>query len=59
MMDRSPRFYIHSFVEIGLQVLKRKIFEGFLTIYGREGHLGHVTKMLQTNFSFPTQGGST
>ena len=30
------------------------------TIYGRGGHLGHVTQMLQTNFLFPpSKGGST
>ena len=28
-------------------------------MYGRGGHLGHVTQMPQTNFRFPTQGGST
>ena len=29
MMGRSPRCYIPSFVEIGLPVLEKKIFEGF------------------------------
>ena len=32
-----------SFVEIDPPVLKKKIFEGFFTIYGHGGHLGHVT----------------
>ena len=30
-----------------------KIFEGFLTIYGHGGHLGHVTQMPRTNFNSP------
>ena len=30
-----------------------------LTIYGRGGHLGHVTQMLEQNIVPPTQGGST
>ena len=39
-----------------------RVFLRFLrviTIYGGGGHLGYVTKMLRTNFSSPTQGGST
>ena len=28
-------------------------FEGFFTIYGRGGHLGHVTHMPRTNFRSP------
>ena len=28
-------------------------FEGFFTIYGRGGHLGHVTQMPRTNFRSP------
>ena len=28
-------------------------FEGVFTIYGRGGHLGHVTQMLQINFRSP------
>ena len=28
-------------------------FEGFFTIYGRGGHVGHVTQMPQTNFRSP------
>ena len=35
-------------------VLEKKIFEGFLQyIYGRGGHLGHVTQMPRTNFHSP------
>ena len=30
MMDRSPRYYIPSFVEIGLPVPEKKILKGFL-----------------------------
>ena len=33
-------------------VLEKKIFF-FFTIYGRGGHLGHVTQMPQTNFCSP------
>ena len=27
-------------------------FEGFFTIYGRGGHLGHVTSIMSSNFHF-------
>ena len=27
-------------------------FEGFLTIYGRGGHLGHLTNIMLINFHF-------
>ena len=30
-----------------------EVFEGFLHIYGRGGHLGHVTHMLRTRFRSP------
>ena len=46
MMGWSPRCYIPSFVEIGPPVPEKKIFKGFLTIYGRGGHLGHVTSIM-------------
>ena len=43
-----------KFREIGLLVLKKKIFEGFYpTVYGRGGHLGHVTQMPRTKFRSP------
>ena len=32
---------------------EKKIFEGFFTINGRGGHLGHVTRMPSTNFRSP------
>ena len=41
-----------SFVEIGLPVLEKKIFEGIFFIFGHGGHLGHVTSILLTNFYF-------
>ena len=34
MMGLSPRCYISSFVRIGLPVLEKKIFEGFLPYMG-------------------------
>ena len=51
MMGWSPRHYIPSFMEIGLPVPEKKIFEGF-TIYGHGGHLGHVTSILSSDFHF-------
>ena len=54
MMGRSPRCYIPSFVKIGPPVLE-KIFEGGFTIYGHGGHLGHVTRIMLTNFHFLVQ----
>ena len=38
------------FLEIRPPVLK-KIFKGF-TIYGRGGHLGHVTSIMSSDFHF-------
>ena len=54
MMGRSPQSYISSFVKIGPPVVEKKIFEGFLpyTIYGHGGHVGHVTRIMLTNFHF-------
>ena len=51
MMGWSPRCYIPSFVKTGLPVQEKKIFEGFFTIYGRGGHLGHVGFVLRTKIS--------
>ena len=48
MMGWSPRCYIPSFMKIGMPVLEKKIF----TIYGHGGHLGHVTRIMLTNFHF-------
>ena len=48
-----------KFRENGQLVLDRRFLKGF-TIYGRGGHLGHVTQMSRKKLSFPpTQGGST
>ena len=52
MMGWSPQYYIQSFVEIGLPVPEKKIFEGFLTIFGHGGHLGHVTSIMSSDFHF-------
>ena len=52
MMGRSPQYYIPSFMEIGLQVPEKKIFEGFFTIYGHGGHLDHVTNIVSSDFHF-------
>ena len=52
MMGWSPRCYIPSFVEIGPPV-PEKIFEVFFSIYGRGGHLGHVTSIMLSDFHFP------
>ena len=64
MVGWSPGCYIPSFVEIGLPVPEKKIFEGFFTIYGRGGHLGHVISIMSSDFhclefeSFHTKFGS-
>ena len=41
-----------SFKVIGLLVLEKKILKVF-TIYGRGGHLGHVTWNIYINFGSP------
>ena len=51
MMGWSPRCYIPSFVETGPPVPQKKILRGF-TIYGRFGHLGHVTSIMSSHFHF-------
>ena len=51
MMGWSPRYYIPSFMEIGLPVPEKKIFEGFLPYMGM-GHLGHVTSNMSSDFHF-------
>ena len=40
------------FVKIGPPVLEKKIFEGFFTIYGHGGHLGHVTSIMSSDLHF-------
>ena len=52
MMGRIPRCYIPSFVKIDLLVLEKKILEGFFTIYGHVGRLGHVTSIMSSGFHF-------
>ena len=47
MMGPYSRCYITNFIAIGPLALEKKIFEGFFTIYGRGGHLGHVTQIGQ------------
>ena len=42
-----------SFKIIGLPDLEKKIFKGF-TIYGRGGHLGHVSLTIYTKFGSPS-----
>ena len=51
MMGWSSRCYILSFVEIGLPV-PDKIFLRVFIIYGRGGHLGHVTSIMSSDFHF-------
>ena len=38
-------------MEIGLPV-PEKIFEGFFTMYGHGGYLGHMTSIMTLNFHF-------
>ena len=52
MTGWSPGCYIPSFVEIGLPVPEKKIFEGVFTIYEHDGHLGHVTSIVSSDFHF-------
>ena len=37
-------------MEIGPQVLGKKIFEGFLPYMGRGGHLGYVINIMSSDF---------
>ena len=53
MTGPSPQCYIPSHKAIGPLILEKKIFGRGFTIYGRGGHLGHVTQTLRTNFRFP------
>ena len=50
MMDRSPRWYIPCFVEIG-HLLPQKIFKLF-AINRRGGHLGHVIFVIYMYINF-------
>ena len=51
-MGWSPQCYIPSFVEIGPPVPEKDFWSVF-TIYGRGGHLGHVTQLPANKLSFP------
>ena len=42
-----------SSIEIGPPVPEKKIFEGFFTIYGHGGHLGHVTWIIYIHIGYP------
>ena len=52
-MGLSAGCYLPSFVEIGPPVPEKKIFEGVFTIYGRGGHLVHMTSIMSSDFHFP------
>ena len=52
MMDWNPRCYIPSSLDIGLPVPEYKIIEGFFTIHGPGGHLGHLTSIISSDFHF-------
>ena len=56
MMGPHAQNYIPRFTVIGLLLLEKKIFEGFLSIYGHGGHLGHVTQIpgYKLSFRYPT-----
>ena len=51
MMGLGPQCYIPKFMEIG-PLVQEKNFLGFFTIYGRDGHLGHVTNIILQHFHF-------
>ena len=51
MMGCSPQCYIPSFVETSLPVQEKRILRVF-TIYGRGGHLGHLTSTMSSDFHF-------
>ena len=53
MIGWIPQCYIPSFVEIGLPVTEKKIFEGFLPYMGCGGHFGHVTSIMSSDIRFP------
>ena len=54
MIGWSPRCYIPSFVEIGPpRPVPEENFLKVFTIYGRGGHIGHVTWTICTNFGSP------
>ena len=50
MMGWSPRCYIPSFGKSACR-FRRRFLEGFTT-YGHDGHLGHVTSIMSSDFHF-------
>ena len=52
MMGGNPRCYIPKFRENRPAGSGEEDFLRVFTIYGRGGHLGHVTKIMLTNFHF-------
>ena len=52
MMGGSFQCYIPSYMEIVPPVPQKKICEVFFFIYGRGGHLGHVTSIMLIRFNF-------
>ena len=52
MMGCSPQCHILTFMDIGPPVREKKNLKGF-DIYGRGGHLGHVTQMPKSNLHSP------
>ena len=52
MMGWSPGCYIQRFVEIGPSVPEKEGFRRVFTIYGRGGQLGHVTRIMSSDFHF-------
>ena len=52
MIGLSPGCYIQSFVEIGPPVPEKKALEGFLPHMGVVAILGHVTKIMSSDFHF-------
>ena len=52
MMGWSRQRYIQNFVEIGLPVPEKKIFDGFYHIQEHGGHLCHVTSIMSSDFNY-------
>ena len=52
ILPHSLICYIPSFVEIGPPAPEEKIFGRVFTTYGRGPHLGHVTRIISSDFHF-------
>ena len=52
MMGWNPQCYIPSFVEICPPPGSGEDFLRVFTIYGRGGHVGHVTSIMSSDFHF-------